>query len=81
MKSVRGTAAYIKWHLKRNEDILDNLKIIPMTDYIQSYLGKLKEHVNYMNTQGIAKQIFLPQRRGQRSVGCPVNRWEENMRL
>jgi hypothetical protein len=41
-----------------NEDILDNLRIIQMVNYIQNYQRKWKEHVNKVNTGGILKQIL-----------------------
>jgi hypothetical protein len=57
MKFVQGTAGYTKWDHKRNEDILDKLKIKPIIDYIQNYQRKWKEHMNRMNEGRNPKQI------------------------
>jgi len=43
------TASYIKWDHERNEDILDKLEIKLVTDYIQNYQRKWKEHMNRTN--------------------------------
>jgi hypothetical protein len=37
MEFMRRTAGYTKWDHERNEDILTELKIEPMTDYIKHY--------------------------------------------
>jgi hypothetical protein len=45
MKFICRIACYTKWDQKRNEDILDELKMKPMIDYIQNYQRKWKEHM------------------------------------
>jgi hypothetical protein len=45
-------------------------------DYIQEYWRKLKEHVNRKNP----KMNFMLSAKRQRSVPCPMKKWEENTR-
>jgi hypothetical protein len=44
MKFQQRTGNYTKWDHKRNEDILDKLKIKPVIDYIHNYQREWKEH-------------------------------------
>jgi hypothetical protein len=37
MKFMRRTAGYTKWDLKRNEEVLKELKVEPILDYICRY--------------------------------------------
>jgi hypothetical protein len=37
MKFMRQTAGYTKWDLKRNEEVLKELKVEPILDYICRY--------------------------------------------
>jgi hypothetical protein len=37
MKFMRRTAAYTEWALKRNEEVLKELKVEPILDYICRY--------------------------------------------
>jgi len=55
MKFIWKTAGYTKWDHKTNEDILDKLKIKSLTDCIQNYQSKWKEHANRMNAGTIPK--------------------------
>jgi hypothetical protein len=64
MKSMWRTVGYTKWDHKINQNILDKLKIKPMTDYIQHYQRKWKENTNKMNMGKIPKQILQYQPRG-----------------
>jgi len=79
MKFMQRTACYTKWDHRRNEDTTGKLKIKPVIDYIHNYQRKWKEHMNRMNTGRIPWQILCYQPRGQKSVGHPMKRWEENM--
>jgi len=53
------------YHMIRRDhkinEILDKLKIKPLTDYIEYYQTKGKEHVNRTNTGRILKQILYQQ--------------------
>jgi len=52
VKYMPRTAGYTKWDPKTNE-------IKPLTDYVQKYHRKWKEHGDIMNTGIIIKQILL----------------------
>jgi len=80
MKFTRRTVGYTKRNHKRNENILDKLKIKPVINCTPNYQKKWKEHVKKMNTGRMSKQIVRYQPGRQRSIGRPMQRWEENMR-
>ena len=44
MRFMRHTAGYAKWDLKRNEDILRELHIEPVLDYIHQYQNNWIQH-------------------------------------
>jgi hypothetical protein len=75
MKFIQSRGGYIKWDHKRNEDILDKLKIKPLLIYIENFQRKWEE-----NTGRLPKQLLCYQPRGQRSTEHPV-KCEENARL
>jgi hypothetical protein len=56
MKFMRGTEGYMKWDHKRN-DILTELKIEPMIDYIKHYQESWRSYVNRMNAGRFQKQF------------------------
>jgi hypothetical protein len=45
MKFMRRTAGLTLWDLKRNEEILKNLKVEPISKFIQNYRANWKEHI------------------------------------
>jgi hypothetical protein len=57
MKFMRRTVGYTKWDHKRN-DILTELKIEPMIDYIKHYQESWRSHVNRMNAGRFPKSIL-----------------------
>ena len=48
MRFMRHTAGYTKWDHKRNEDILHELHIEPVFDYIHQYQNNWIQHVHRM---------------------------------
>jgi hypothetical protein len=74
MKFIRRMAGYMKWDHKRNEDILTELKIEPMIDYIKHYQESWRSHVNTMNAGRFPKAILRYRPTGKRSVGRPMKR-------
>jgi hypothetical protein len=78
MKFMCRTAGYTKWNLKRNEEVLKELKVEPILDYIFRYQNNCREHVNRMSRTSIPKAIMYYQPRGKRSLGRPMKRWHEN---
>jgi hypothetical protein len=78
MKFKRRTAGYTKWDLKKNEEVLKELKVEPIVDYICRYQNNCREHVNRMSSTRIPKAITYYQPRGKRSLGRRMKRWHEN---
>jgi hypothetical protein len=72
------TAGYTKWDLKRNEEVLKELKVEPILDYICRYQNNWQKHVNRMSRTRIPKAITYYQPSGKRSLGYPMKRWHEN---
>jgi hypothetical protein len=77
MKFKERTAGYTKWDHKRN-DILKELKIEPVIDYIKHYQESCRSFVNRMNTGRFLKAILRYRPMGKRSIGHPMKRWREN---
>jgi hypothetical protein len=67
--------------VKRNEEVLKELKVEPILDYICRYQNNWRDHVNRMSRTRIPKAIMYYQPRGKISLGCPVKRWHENLCL
>ncbi|KAJ4433821.1 hypothetical protein ANN_16133 [Periplaneta americana] len=69
MRFVRRTAGYTKWDLKRNCEILKELKSQPVLDYIVQYQSNWKHHLERMSNNKLPKAIYEYVPHGQRSVG------------
>jgi hypothetical protein len=80
MKFMRRAEGYTKSDHKRNEDILTELKIEPMIDYVNHYQESRRSHVNRMDAGRIPKAVLRYRPEGKRSIGRPVKRWRENSR-
>jgi hypothetical protein len=78
IKFMRRTAGYTKWDLKRNEEVLKELKVELILNYIYRYQNNWRQHVTRMSRTRIPKAIMYYQPRGKRSLGCPMKRWHEN---
>ena len=66
------TAGYTKCDHKRNEEVLQKLKVQPIIDYIYSYQENWKCHIQWMGSGGLPKEILRYQPRGTRSIGHPM---------
>jgi hypothetical protein len=49
------TAGHIRWNHKRNEDILIELQLSQITEFIYQYRKNWKEHVNRISSDRIQK--------------------------
>jgi hypothetical protein len=78
MQFMRQTAGYTKWNLKKNEEVLKELKVEPILDYICIYQNNWREHVNRMSRTRIPKAIMYYQPKGKRSLRHSMKRWHEN---
>jgi hypothetical protein len=59
MKFMRQRTGYTKWDLKRNEEVLKELKVEPILDYIYRYQNNWKEHVNSNTALSIKGQEII----------------------
>jgi hypothetical protein len=62
---LRRTAGYIRWDHKRNEDILTELQISQITEYIYQYRKHCKEYGDRMISDRIPKMIPKYQPKGK----------------
>jgi hypothetical protein len=79
MRFLRRTAGYTGWDHKRNEDILTELQMSQMTEFIYQYRKNRKEHVDRMSSDGIPKLILKFQPKGKRNLGRPLKRWKDSV--
>jgi hypothetical protein len=59
---------------KRNEDILTELQISQITEFICQYRKNCKEHVDR-----IPKMILEYQPKGKRNLGRPLKTWKDSV--
>lgn len=78
MKFMRRTAGYTKWDHQRNEDILQELGLEPILQYIHQYQENWFLHVKRMPRSRIPRAVLNYRPSGKRSLGRPVKRWREN---
>ncbi|PSN42611.1 hypothetical protein C0J52_25202 [Blattella germanica] len=78
LKSMRMTAGCSLLEHLRNADILEELKINPIVEYVQHYRRNWKSHVQRMNNNRAPKQILAYNPRGCRILRRPMKRWREN---
>jgi hypothetical protein len=76
---LRRTAAYSRWDHKRNEDILTELQISQITEFIYQYRKNWNEHVDRMISDRIPKMILKYQPKGKRNLGIPLKRWKDSV--
>jgi hypothetical protein len=62
---LRTTAGYTGWDHKRNEDILTELQISQITEFIYQYRKHWKEYVDRMISDRIPKIILKYQPKGK----------------
>jgi hypothetical protein len=74
---VRGEAGHAKWCHKRNEDILMELRIEPVTDCITK---KTAEDVNRMNARIFPKAMVGNRPDERRSMWRQMEVWRELVR-
>jgi hypothetical protein len=75
MHFLRRTAGYTHWDHKRNEDMLTELQISQITEFICKYRKNWKEPVDRMSSDRIPKN----QPKGKRNLGRPLKRWKDSV--
>jgi hypothetical protein len=74
MRFLRRNTGYTRWDHKRNEDILTELQILQITEFIFQYRKNWKEHVDRMSSDRIPKRTLKYQPKGKRNLGRPWKR-------
>jgi hypothetical protein len=72
MKFMRKTAVLTLWDHKRNEEILKNLKVEPVSKFIQNYRANWKNHIERMDSNRISNNLLNYRPHGKRSLGRPL---------
>ncbi|KAJ4450125.1 hypothetical protein ANN_01532 [Periplaneta americana] len=78
MRFMRATAGYTRWDHKKNEDLMQELQIEPIMQFISKYQLQWKGHLERMNRCRIPKALLHYHPYGKRSLGRPKKRWTEN---
>jgi hypothetical protein len=79
MKFMRKTAGFTLRDHKRNEEILKNLEVEPISKFIQNYQANWKEHIERTDSSRIPNNLLNYRPRGKRSLGRPIKRWSETV--
>ncbi|PSN45800.1 hypothetical protein C0J52_10758 [Blattella germanica] len=74
MRFKRRTAGCSLLEHRRNAEILEEVKIYLITEYVQHYRRNWKSHVQWMNNNRVPKQILIYNSRGHRNLGRPMKR-------
>jgi hypothetical protein len=79
MKFMRKTAALTLWDHNRNEDILKNLEVEPVSKFIQNYRANWKNHIERTDSNRIPNNILNYRPHGKGSLGRRLKRWSETV--
>jgi hypothetical protein len=79
MRFLMRTAGYTGWDHKRNDDILTELQISQITEFIRQYSKNWKEHFDRMSSYRIPKMILKYQPKEKRNLGRPLKRWKDSV--
>ncbi|KAJ4445485.1 hypothetical protein ANN_07293 [Periplaneta americana] len=78
MKFMRYTAGYTKWDHKRNEDVMEELRLEPVINHVKHYQNNWVNHLHRMHRDRIPKVMLHYRPNGKRSLGRSKKRWIEN---
>jgi hypothetical protein len=76
---LRTTSGYTRWDHKRHEDILTELKMSQIIQFIYQYRKNWKEHADSMSSERISKMILKYQSKGKRNFGRPLKGWKDSV--
>jgi hypothetical protein len=76
---LRRTAGCTHWDHKRNKDILTELHMSQITEFMYQYRKNWKQHVDRMISDRIPKMILKYQPKGKRNLGRPLKRWKDSV--
>jgi hypothetical protein len=75
---MRRTEGYSLLDHMRNKQILDKMKVIPITEYVNYRLNWL-QHVKRMDRDSIPRHMFRYAANGRQLTGRPKKRWLETV--
>jgi hypothetical protein len=78
MGFMQRTAGYTRWDWKWNEDVMKELHIEPVLDYIQHYQKQWKNHLTQMRTPQIPKLSFTVD---QTEHGLWAIQWKDDVKI
>jgi hypothetical protein len=73
------TAGYTGWDHKINEDILTELQISQIIEFMYQYRKNWKEHVDRMSSDRIPNMMLKYEPKGKRNLGRPLKRWKDSV--
>ncbi|KAJ4425680.1 hypothetical protein ANN_27876 [Periplaneta americana] len=79
MRFMRRTAGCSLLEHRKNVDILQELKMDPVVNFVQQYRHQWKKHAERMDRTRWPKQILTYVPRGKRKLGRPRKRWHETV--
>ncbi|KAJ4429616.1 hypothetical protein ANN_21802 [Periplaneta americana] len=79
MRFMRRTAGCSLLEHRKNVDILQELKMDPIVNFVQQYRLQWKKHVERMDRTRWPKHILTYVPRGKRKLGRPRKRWHETV--
>jgi hypothetical protein len=79
VKFMKKTAGLTLRDHKRNEEILKNLKVEPVSKFIQNYRANWKNRIERMDSNRIPNNLMNYRPHGKRSLGRPLKRWSETV--
>jgi hypothetical protein len=74
---MRNTYGFTLWEHKRNKEILKDLKVEPVSKFIQNYRPNWKDRIERMDPNRIPNNLLKYRPHGKRSLGRPLKRWSE----
>jgi hypothetical protein len=76
---LRRTAGYTRWDHKRNEDILTELQISQITEFIYQYRKNWKEHVDRRSSDRIPKNDPKIPTKMEKKFRKIFERWKDSV--
>lgn len=76
MKFLRGVKGCTRLDRYRNDDIRNELNLLPIIDKIKEYRIRWSNHLRRMDKERIPKQVLDYKPQGRRDIGRPRTRWK-----
>ncbi|KAJ4445095.1 hypothetical protein ANN_06894 [Periplaneta americana] len=76
MKFLRGVKGCTRLNRYRNDDIRNELNLLPIIDKIKEYRIRWSNHLRRMDKERIPKQVLDYKQQGRRDISRPRTRWK-----